>query len=262
MTDIDAGRPLPGIPARIRGRGVARSGIPAWIRRLDRFHPAGWVLLAALVAWGVVVMMHVQPAPTPAAHSHAGHGGSSGIASMGYGGLWLMTVAMMLPLTLGWVRDIARSSSSRHRATAAFLAGYLGVWMMAIVVIALAWRIVASHADRMSAMVGVVIAAALWEIAAAVYPPIRACTQSMPSVARGWRADLASAGSGAASGIRCVLSCWALMAACVAFAHDLRVMAILFAVQLIGRYRPLRIHFRSRRAHHPHPADPAAAPVR
>ena len=259
MTDIDATGPLPSVPRRFRSRTVAQSGIVPRIRQFGGLHPAWWVSLAAAVAaWYVVWMMHGQPDQAPHAHGHAGHGGPSHATSMGYVGLWVMTIAMMLPLTLGWVRDVARSTSSRHRATAAFLAGYLAVWMIAILLIDLAWQIVASHAGRMSAMVGVIVAAALWEIAAAVHPRLRRCDQTMPDVARGWRACAASARFGAVAGAGCLLSCWALMAACVAFAHDLRVMVGLFIVQLIGRYRPIRIGRRGD-AHHPHPTDPADA---
>jgi predicted metal-binding membrane protein len=254
MTDIDAAGPLPGVPPRIRSRGVARFGVIQRLRRLDVTHPVVWVALAAAAAWSFVVMTHAQPHPVP--HAHAGHGGSSHAASMGYGALAMMTIAMMLPLSLGWVRDVARSASSRHRATGAFLAGYLAVWMLAVALIDAAWRLASSRIDGNSAAMGVMLTAALWEIAAAVYPSIRGCDRSMTSVARGWRANLASAGLGVSSGIRCVLSCWALMAACVAFAHDLRVMVGLFIVQLIGRYRPIRIHLRSGNAHHP------AAPMR
>jgi predicted metal-binding membrane protein len=59
----------------------------------------------------------------------------------------------------------------------------------------------------------------------------------MPLAPRGWRADADCARFGAMAGASCVSVCWALMAVCVVFAHSLPVMAVLFAVQLTGRYR-------------------------
>lgn len=257
MTDIDAGRPLPSIPPRIRGGMAARSGT---FTPLHAFHPIWWVALAAIAAWYVVFTTHAQPSPAPHAH-HAAHGAASEPVGMDVVGLWVMTIAMMLPLTLGWVREVARSTSARHRATAAFLAGYLAVWMIAIVLIGLAWQTVASYAGRTGAIRGVVVLAIAWEIAAAVHHGLRRCDESIASVASGWRAYVASVRLGAAAGGRCLLSCWALMAACVAFAHSIWAMVILFGVQLIGRYRPIRITRRGG-AHHPHSTHPAGAPVR
>jgi hypothetical protein len=258
MTDIDATGPLPSVPPRIRSRMGSRSSLSPSIPRRADFHPAWWVVLAAAAAWIFMVGMHIQPAP----HGHAGHGSPSHATGMGYGGLWMMTIAMMLPLTFGWVRDVARATSARHRATAAFLTGYLAVWMIAILLIDAAWELASSTVGSRTAVVGMVFTVALWEIAAAVYPPIRRCDRSMPELAPGWRADAASARFGVEAGGSCLLSCWALMAACVAFAHNLWVMIGLFIVQMIGRYRPLRIDLRGGGAHHLHPTKTAAAPVR
>jgi hypothetical protein len=261
MTDIDATGPLPRVPTRFRSRMVARSGIRPWIRRFD-FHPGWWVALAAVAAWWFVWMMHAQPALAPHANGHGHHGAADVHAGMGFVGLWGMTIAMMLPLTIGWVRDVARAAEARHRATAAFLAGYLALWMPAIVLIDAAWRVASSSAGEGRAVVGVIVVAALWEVAAAVHPRLRRCDRPMPSVARGWRAYLASFRFGTMTGADCLLSCWALMAACVAFAHDFRVMVGLFIVQLSGRYRPIRINLRGPGARHPPPTGTAGARVR
>ena len=237
MTDIDATGPLPHVSPRIRSHTGARSGLLARIGRMG-VHPVSWVALAAVTAWYFVVTMHGPQTPAPHGHAgHAGHGTSSATASLGYGGLVVMTIAMMLPLTLGWARNLARSTSSRHSATAAFLAGYLGVWMIAIVGIGLAWNALLSRAGWTGSILGVTMAAVAWEVAAA-HPRLRRCDRPMPSVARGWRAVVASGRSGAAAGGDCVLSCWAIMMACVALAHALWAMIILFIVQVIGRYRP------------------------
>lgn len=236
MTDIDAARPLPGVAPRIRSRTGARSRLLARIGAAG-FHPAWWVALAAAAAWYFVAATHAPAGPAPHAHGHAGHGTPAATAGAGYAALVVMTIAMMLPLTLGRVRDLARSPSLRHPATAAFLAGYLGVWMIAIGTIALAWNALLSRTGWIGSIAGVTVAAVAWEVAAA-HPRLRRCDSPMPPVARGWRAVAASGRSGVVAGGGCVLSCWAVMMACVALAHALWAMILLFVVQVIGRYRP------------------------
>lgn len=201
------------------------------LRRLGSRHPEWWMLMAAAAAW---VLLAAQPHPQP--HAHAGHGGAAHVASVDAFGLAAMIVAMMLPLVIADVRNVARSSPwrRRHRAIAAFVAAYLAVWMLAMLVIDAAWRLASSRVE--SATAGVIIVAVMWEIArtnrhAGAHPP------TTRRAARGWRADAGCARAGAITGGRCVGACWALMAACVAFAHSLPVMIGIFLMQLGGRYR-------------------------
>jgi len=209
----------------------AAASAPGVLHRARRFawrHPEWWVAVAAAGAW---VWMLTVP------HPHAGHGGHRAGPDLRWTGV--MVVAMMLPLTIPHVRHVAQSSlwRRRHRGIAGFLAGYVAVWMLAMMVIVAAldagsrlaeWRVVA----------GLVTAAAvLWEVAPGRRRLLHRCGRTMPLAPRGWRADADCARFGLRSGASCVAVCWALMAACVVFAHSLPVMAVLFGVQLSGRYR-------------------------
>lgn len=195
-------------------------------------HPEWWMMLLAAAAWAFLIVRSRSPA------SHGGAGPGAHAAVLGG-----MVVGMMLPLTAGRVRELARSTTApfRHRAAAAFVSGYLAVWMLAMFAIDAAWRLALSAAGWMVAAGIVIAAAVLWEVAPAKWRQWHGGSQgARPHVhgsAVGTRMDAGGAGSGAAAGASCVASCWAQMAACVAFAHSLPIMAAFFLVQLHGRYR-------------------------
>lgn len=197
---------------------------------LDR-HPEWWAVLAAAGAWG---MMAVPSRPSAAHHGHHGHTASGGSGLLAAS---VMVIAMMLPLAVSSIRHAARASPERrHRAIAGFLAGYLAVWIAAMVAIAALWTEIASLAGWTAAVAGTVAVAALWEAVPVRKRLAHRCRRPAPRLRRGWSADAECARHGAGSGAACVGTCWALMAACVAFAHSLPVMAALFGVQLAGRY--------------------------
>ncbi|WP_329686134.1 DUF2182 domain-containing protein [Longimicrobium sp.] len=216
------------------------------MRRLEARHPEWWVLLAAAGGW---IWMAAMPHAGAAHGGHAAHGAhhapAAPPAGLGIVGTAVMVVAMMLPLTVGSVRKVALSGrwARRHRAIAGFLAGYLGAWMVIMMAITSAWSAAASFAGWMAASVAVTAIAALWEVAPAAWRQMRGGRRDERVAASGWRADVACARFGAGAGARCGTSCWALMAACVAFGHSLPVMAALFGVQLSARYphRPVRV---------------------
>jgi hypothetical protein len=195
------------------------------LRSIGRRHPEWWMLPTAAAAWMFMAMPR---------DPHAGHGGGAHGAGVDVLGLAAMIVAMMLPLTIPGVRQVTRSSG--NRAVIGFLSGYMAVWMLTMLIIHQAWRLAASHAESTVAMTGVIIAAVAWEIAPAKRR-LSGCGR-VPHARQGWRSHADSARHGALAGGNCVASCWALMTVCVAFAHSIGVMAVLFAVQLAGRYRP------------------------
>jgi len=205
---------------------------------LDRFrrfgwrHPEWWVVAAAAAAW---LFMILRPDP------HAGHLMASPGALHGHGllGMAAMVVAMMLPLTLTNARHVALSSlwRRRHRAILAFLLGYLAVWLAVQAVIMGAWGWIAPLAGWKMAAVAAVLAAAAWEIGPIKRRELHRCHRTVPLAPRGWRADADCLRYGLTTGVSCLTMCWALMVACAAFAHSLPVMAVLFGVQLSGRYQ-------------------------
>lgn len=206
----------------------------ARLRGFGERHPEWWVLLVAAAAWPVMVLM-------PQSHAHHGHG-----AAAGPGTVWLgvMVAAMMLPLTVPGVRHVAHSSPSagRNRAVAGFVGGYLAVWILAAVAIAQGWSMIAGRAGWPAAVAVAVAAAVLWELAPARRRLLSRCGRTVPLAPRGWPAGRDCLRFGAGTAAACLGTCWALMAACIAFAHSLPVMAILFGVQLSARVqrRPSR----------------------
>ena len=208
-------------------------GVLQRLHGISACHPEWWMMLLAAAAWAFLIVRSRSP---------AGHGGTSspGAHAAVLGG---MVVAMMLPLTAGRVRTLARSTTTPFgpRAAAAFVSSYLALWMLAMFAIDAAWRLALSAAGW-TAAAGIVIAAAVvWEVALPKWRqwhggPQGAGPHAHKSGMDRWM-DTGGAGSGAAAGASCVASCWAQMAACVAFAHSLPVMAAFFLVQLHGRYR-------------------------
>lgn len=198
------------------------------LRRMGWNHPEWWVVAVAAAAW---ILMAGMAGLGPHA-GHAGHG-------HGLLGMVAMVVAMMLPLTVANIRHVAWSSlwRRRHRAIAAFVAGYLAVWILVQAGIAGAWGLVASFTGWERAGMVVMAAAVLWELSPVKRQRLRRCHRTVPLRPRGWRADADCAWYGVTTGLSCATMCWALMAACAAFAHSLLVMIVLFGVQLSGRYQ-------------------------
>ncbi len=209
---------------------VPSAGALGKVRGYARQHPAWWVVPAAAAAWA---LMPVIPHPHAGHHGHAPAGGPGALATLA------MIVAMMLPLAVPSIHHVARSAARQHRAMACFLAGYLSVWMLIMLAITAAWTFAASLAGWTAAAAGAVAVAALWEVVPARQRHARRCDRTVPIAPGGWRAHADCARYGATSGLACAGTCWALMAICVAFAHSLPVMAVLFGVQVSGRYRRL-----------------------
>ena len=193
---------------------------PHPLRRLAADHPEWPVMLAAAGAW---LYLASRPHAPAAGHHH----GPAPVGGIDEAGLAAMVVAMMLPLMLSSVREAAFSGPRPRRAMAAFLAGYLGIWIPVMLLIDIAWKQL--FAGGTDAAVGMMVVAALWELTPAKQRQGHGCdTGSRPA---GGLVRF-----GVMAGVRCVASCWALMVLCVAFAHDVRVMAALFGIQLFSRY--------------------------
>jgi predicted metal-binding membrane protein len=205
---------------------AAHGVVPLRLRRIGWRHPEWWVILIAAAAWALI-LRH-------ATHAHT-------VPSVGHTiiATAVMVAAMMLPLTLANVRHVALSSlwRRRHRAMAAFLVGYLCCWAVVQTVIQgtlgflaplLGWTLVAGL---------VMVMAVSWEISPGRRRRLRRCGLTVPLAPRGWRADTACVRYGVITGLSCVTTCWALMAAVAAFSHSVLVMAVVFGVQISDRYQ-------------------------
>lgn len=191
------------------------------LRQLSARHPEGWMIPVSGVAWALLASPSV----------HAGGGA--------YGALAAMVVAMMLPLTIGRARQIARATrpGRRHCAAAAFVVGYLAAWVPAMFAIDAGLRLLDLAAGA-TAAAGVALAAAVaWEVTPRKWRRWRGRPQAVPPAPAAGHADNRSARLGATAARGCVGSCWALMAACAVFPHTPGVMAAFFVLQLLGTHR-------------------------
>ena len=196
-------------------------------------HPEWWMIAASAAAWGWIVMLGRGHAAHHAMHGmHAADAHPLALQAAAWGA---MVVAMMFPLTVAGVRHVARAAESgwaRQRAIAGFLGGYALVWLAAGTVVVAAVEGASMLAGRTAAALAIALLAAAWEVAPGHRTRLRRCHHHAALLGRA-----ACARFGAENGLRCVVACWALMAACAAFAHALPVMAVLFGVQVSGRYR-------------------------
>lgn len=222
----DADLPFPLVRLPESTRAARHPRIPRKLLRIGARHPEWWILLVSASAWAWIFF-----AP------RTDHDTSNGIvaATLAIG---TMVTAMMLPLCIGHARALARSAPrrDRQRRAVAFVSGYLALWVMAMAVLHVIWSVSASLAEPVTAAGIVVVTAALWEMAPVKRRLEHACAAAPPVARPGWGAGLTCGMKGMRVGTRCVGSCWALMVACAALAHSFWAMAILFAVQLSGRY--------------------------
>lgn len=219
MSEAEANRtrPSPPLPLGSIGKPLQR------LRRSSGLHPEWWMLPIAAAAWA-----HLA---TPS-DAHAGHGGH---AAIDLRPLAVMVLAMMLPVAAIHLRRLARAAPDRcgNRAAAAFVAGYLAVWIAAMLAIGIAWKHAAPLAVWMPQ--ATIVVAVVWAL---VRYWRRRRHDPSPSVApHPWPTYLGRIRSGGIAGCACVRDCWALMAVCVAFAHLLPVMAVVSLVQWAGAYR-------------------------
>lgn len=205
---------------------------------IDESRRTGWTFAEwCIVAASAAAWIFIFRTPGP----HAGHAGhpSGGALDSGALSSAAMVIAMMLPLVIPHVRHVARSSPGQRGqlAVAAFLLGYLAIWIAAQAAIVAAFGRIASLAGWTLAAGIAMAAAALWELAPTKRRQLLRCDEMTPLESNGWRVEKDCASFGASTGVACVATCWALMAACAAFAHSLPLMAALFGVQMSGRYR-------------------------
>jgi len=215
----------------ITGQAV-HNGIRSKLVRIGWHHPEWWVVVVAAMAWIFVAGM---------SYPHVSHTGITPGTGHGQGtlGMVAMVIAMMLPLTLTNVRHVALSSlwRRRHRAIATFLVGFLAVWIVVQTAIVGTWELLASLTGWEAAAGVAMVTATLWEVAPIKRQRLRRCHRTVALAPRGWRASADCVCYGVTTGFSCVTMCWALMVAAAAFSHSFMVMAVLFAVQMSGRYQ-------------------------
>ncbi len=169
-----------------------------------------------------------------AAQGHHSHDVAGQVA------LWsLMAVAMMPPLTVASIRVVAARSMwpRRNRAIAAFLLGFLGLWLVAGVTVSA----VSALGNRAAAppqltSAAAFLVAAIWQLTGYKVRALRACHKTMPLAPRGLHADADCLRFGWLIGQSCFVSCWAMMLACIVAGHGLQAMACCSFVGISERW--------------------------
>lgn len=207
------------------------------LRRAAWRHPDWWCVALGAGAWLLLLYGAAGPGAAPA----GGHGGAPHGLPATLGHWLLMVLAMMLPLVRGPVRATASRSlwGRRNRAMAGFLAGYVGVWTAAGALAILALAAVGAHRVAPPAAAAVAFAAAaLWQRTRARRRAVTGCHQTVPLAPRGWPADRDCIRYGGMIGSRCLVSCWAVMAACLLLQHSVVVMVYAALLSAVERYTP------------------------
>lgn len=145
-------------------------------------------------------------------------------------GWMIMTAAMMLPLTsAGCARVLhAVAPALRRRAVSSYLAGYLIVWLLPGIALALAGLAFGPAAEqRGMALIGCAFALG-WSASPIAQRARNAMHRAQPIRGFGPAALLDSGRFGATSAVSCILSCWPWMLVPFLFgdAHRLAMAAI------------------------------------
>jgi predicted metal-binding membrane protein len=151
-------------------------------------------------------------------------------------GTWLlMVLAMMVPLQRFSIRVAATRSlwRRRDRAIGGFLLGYLSPWLLLGAGVAALEPVLTRLPGLTAAGFAV---AAVWQLTPVKARALRACHRSIPLAPHGWRADQDCCRFGWLTGTQCLLSCWALMLACVLAGHSLAAMLCASGVGVAERY--------------------------
>jgi predicted metal-binding membrane protein len=127
----------------------------------------------------------------------------------------LMVIAMMVPLLTMPIAHIRVRSFARRRwrSTGLFLVAYTTIWTIACAIPAMALWVAGSQGVGHWWLTGVtVVAAAIWQFSPAKQMWLNRCHSHPALAAFGHAADRSALRFGTRHGIRCVGSCWALMA--------------------------------------------------
>jgi predicted metal-binding membrane protein len=139
--------------------------------------------------------------------------GRDGIALSGVTAWTVMSVAMMLPVTLPWVRFVGLNSTARRRlfAMALYVAAFMAVWSgVGAVELGVATATAALVPPHVALSIGLFVAGA-WEFTTIKRTTLVRChwTAGLPPTGR--RADLACLRFGWRRGVSSAVGCWALM---------------------------------------------------
>ena len=205
-------------------------------------YPEWWTIAVSGAAW-VAILAQPVIASTHVAHDHSHHAMTQELPALGSAAFsWvLMVVAMMFPMVLEPIRNIAARSlwRRRQRAIFEFLAGYVALWTLFGIVATAAFAAFQAQfaiEPAYAAVLGLGLAV-VWQLMPAKRRALIRCHRTSPIAPTGWRADRDCLRSGWNVGVSCMLSCWALMLACVLSGHSIPVMMCAMVIGWTERHR-------------------------
>ena len=189
-------------------------------------YPEWWVLALCVMAWVPMLEHGVR---------HWGHRMPPAPLLSELQSWLLMAAAMMVPLVVDPLRTAAFKSlrSRRHRAMAAFLFGYLGVWLFAGLPVV--WLRSQPWAQQRVGVAAAFVLAAVWTLTAFRERALIVSHRRVPLSASGWRADRDCLRFGWSVGFGCTIACWPLMLACTLSGHWLVAMIGAAAIGMLER---------------------------
>jgi predicted metal-binding membrane protein len=139
--------------------------------------------------------------------------GTGAITLAGVPGWPVMSIGMMLPVTLPWLRYVALNSTVRRRLLAMLLyvAAFMAVWVaLGALELGAAGAAGAIAPRPVVLSLGLLVAGA-WEFSALKRVTLVRCHWTVALPPAGRRANMACLRFGARRGMACAVNCWALM---------------------------------------------------
>ncbi|WP_083370248.1 DUF2182 domain-containing protein [Chromobacterium sphagni] len=237
---IAIGGGLVGVPRLDRHRRFWRRELP-WFQR----HPEWWSLTISAAAWLVWLSPRSPPWPGALCRVAAPLAPWQAVLNLGDPArisAWIsMTLAMMMPLAAASIRQAAFLSlwRRRHRAIGGFLAGYLGCWLAAAIVLQGLSGAAASQAAAGSVAILGFMTAMIWQLTPCKARALAECHQTRALAPSGWQADRDCLLYGMQHAAACIRSCWALMLLASLTGHGAAIMLGATGIAWAERYRRL-----------------------
>jgi predicted metal-binding membrane protein len=200
---------------------------------------AGWIVMAALAAGNR--LSHFAMSPGHGAHAVATSASSILERPANFMAVWLaMILAMSPPLLLREIGRLWRTSLRRlrHLTIGWFVCGYVGVWSVAGVGLAIIFGWLTVSSGRIGVAVALI---AIWYCSPARQRCLNACHRPATFRVSGTAAQGDALRYGISTGGYCAAACGpAMVLVVLATDYHLVVMAFAVAVSVVERYLPAR----------------------
>lgn len=217
----------------------------AWQLRWKQWrarNPESAVAALAVAAWVAMAVVHWANHNTVSATAALTNTADS--AYLTELGLWsIMTIAMMVPGTLGMVRRLALDSlyARRQRNALLFTSVYVIAWTLVAAGFVLVERTGSAVAPTFSMrgtapLVAALLGAAAWQVSDRKRRYLHACHLRAPLSPRGRAADLSVLRYARQHALACIGSCWLLMLAMFVADHDFHLMVPLAVITTYERF--------------------------